>query len=61
MDRIARLLAAAARHPRTAAKGAREFRSDVGMTYGAITRDEAYDAGREIAHRATARRYDTNQ
>lgn len=49
---------AAARHPRIALLGAREFRSGVGMTYDQHSRNDAYDAGREVAHAATFRRYD---
>jgi len=34
-----------------------EFRSGVGMTYG-DKRDEAYDFGRDLAHRLTFRKWD---
>lgn len=44
-------------HPRTALLGALEFRSGVGMTYE-DARDEAYDFGRDLAHRFTFRRWD---
>lgn len=58
MTHIARCIASALRHPRISALGAREFRSGVGMTYDDDTRSAAYDAGRELAHLATFRRYD---
>ncbi len=58
MKHIIRCAASAARHPRVAALGAREFRSGVGMTYGNHALTEAYDAGRELAHIATLRRWD---
>lgn len=58
MKHIIRCAASAARHPRTATLGAREFRSGVGMTYDQDTRSDAYDAGRELAHLATFRRWD---
>jgi hypothetical protein len=58
MNHIATCIKLAARHPRTALIGAREFRSGVGMTYDAPTRSDAYDAGRELAHLATLRRWD---
>lgn len=58
MTHIAQCLAAAARHPRIAARGVREFRSGVGMTYDDYARSDAYDAGRELAHLATLRRWD---
>lgn len=38
--------------------GAREFRSDLGMTYDDDTLTNAYDWGRETMHRITRRRYD---
>jgi len=34
-----------------------EFKSGVGMTYG-DERDDAYDFGRDLAHRLTFRRWD---
>ena len=58
MNHVTTCIAAAARHPSTALLGAREFRSGVGMTYDDHTRSDAYDAGRELAHIATARRWD---
>jgi hypothetical protein len=58
MKHLIRCAALAARHPRTAALGAREFRSGVGTTYDDPSRSDAYDAGRELAHIATARRWD---
>lgn len=58
MSYLLALAATAARRPRTALRGAREYRSDLGMTYDDPARDEAYDAGRELAHVATGRRYD---
>lgn len=58
MIHVVRCVAAAIRHPRIAALGAREFRSDWGMTYDAPDRSDAYDAGRELAHIATLRRWD---
>lgn len=45
------------RHPKAVFKGALEFRSSLGMTYG-DSRDEAYDFGRELAHRLTLRAWD---
>lgn len=44
-------------HPRVTLQGMWEFRSSLGMTYG-DSRDEAYDFGRELAHRATLRTWD---
>lgn len=58
MKHIANCLTAAARHPRIAALGGREFRSGFGMTYDDHTRSNAYDAGRELAHLLTLRRWD---
>jgi len=58
MRHVLHCLAAAARHPRIAVLGAREFRSGVGMTYDRYSRSEAYDAGRELAHIATFRRWE---
>ena len=50
-------LMAALKHPREAFLGFREFRSGVGMTYE-DARDDAYDLGRDLAHRLTLRRWD---
>ena len=50
-----------ARHPRIAALGAREYTDSTGRTYDGdpdSPRSRAYDSGRELAHIATARRYD---
>ena len=58
MRHIATVLASAARHPRAAALGAREFRSGMGMTYDNYVLSCAYDAGRELAHMLTRRRWD---
>lgn len=58
MKHIIHCAASAARHPRIAALGAREFRSGVGMTYDDPSRSDSYDAGRELAHLATFRRWD---
>jgi hypothetical protein len=63
MIHLLRCLTSAARHLGIAARGAREFRSAFGMTYDDNSwsaRSEAYDAGRELAHIATRRRYDAS-
>lgn len=55
-------LRAAARHPRVALLGAREFRWSSGVTYDGdptSPRSEAYDSGCELAHIGTLRRWDT--
>lgn len=54
-------LRSATRYPRLAIKGAREFRSGLGMTYGIYEMQEAYDAGRELLHIVTCRRYETGE
>lgn len=56
--RIVDLLGTAVAHPHLAAMGAREFRSTVGMSWDDPTRSDAYDAGRELAHITTRRRWD---
>lgn len=58
MTHILHCLLAAARHPRIAALGAHEFRDGVGMSYDDPAHSEAYDAGRELAHIVTRRRFD---
>lgn len=58
MNHIIRCVKSAARHPRIALLGAQEFRSGVGMTYDDDNRSSAYDAGRELAHIGTFRRWD---
>lgn len=58
MKRWLAVLLIGLRYPRTAALGAKEFRGGVGMTYDDPARSDAYDAGREIAHAATLRRYE---
>lgn len=58
MKHIIRCAASAVRHPMTALLGAREFRGGVGMSYDNYARSEAYDAGRELAHVVTFRRWD---
>jgi hypothetical protein len=55
---IVRCVHSAARHPRIATLGATEFRSGVGMTYDDQSRSDAYDAGRELAHIGTFRRFE---
>lgn len=52
-----KMLRTALRHPLIAMKGALEFRSGLGATYG-DGRDEAYDFGRDLAHRITFRKWD---
>ena len=60
MNRILALLALVARRPRTALRGAAEFRSDLTTSYDwpAI---ESYDAGRELAHAVTLRRFEESR
>ena len=38
--------------------GLREFRSDITTTLATMREYDAYDKGREFAHRVTLRRYD---
>jgi hypothetical protein len=45
-------------HPVIAIQGAREFRSSIGMTWDDDAKNEAYDFGRELAHRLTFRKWD---
>lgn len=52
------LMAWAVAAPTVAIRGAWEFRSGSGLTFEDDRRNNAYDAGREIAHLATFRRYD---
>jgi hypothetical protein len=47
----------AARHPRVAWLGMREFRTDCTTHYD-YPLIESYDAGRELAHMVTLRRFD---
>ena len=58
MRHITKCLIAASRHPRLALKGVREFRSSLGLTFLTYDQCNAYDAGRELAHIATFRKYD---
>ena len=59
MLRILRTVAYALRRPRIAAIGVREFRSALGLSWDDEPgKSEAYDAGRELAHIATLRRFD---
>lgn len=58
MKHFASCLLSAARYPSFALDGAREFRSSVGITYVDPIRSESYDAGRELAHILTLRRWD---
>lgn len=48
----------ALRNPKITLLGAREFRSSLGMSYDSHARCEAYDFGREMAHRVTMRRFE---
>jgi hypothetical protein len=59
MRHVIQCLRYALRYPRLALMGAREFRGSVGMTYGIYEMQEAYDAGRELAHLVTGRRYES--
>jgi hypothetical protein len=52
------VLRSALRHPCVAALGAWQFRRAFGVRYGSGRRD-AYDAGCELAHLLTFRRYDS--
>ena len=48
-------------HPFIFFRGMYEFRSDFGMTYDDTScspRSQAYDYGRDLAHRLTFRRFD---
>ena len=45
-------------HPIIAVQGAREFRSSFGMSWDDPAKSEAYDLGRELAHRLTFRKWD---
>lgn len=57
--RTIRLFRYALAHPKTAARGAWEFRGGVGLNFpDDDARSEAYDAGRELAHIATLRYFD---
>jgi hypothetical protein len=58
MKRTLNLFRSAASHPRLAAMGAREFRLGFGMSWDDPDKSDAYDAGRELAHIATARKFD---
>ena len=49
---------AALAHPRIAFMGAREYRGTFGMSYEDGSMSESYDAGRELAHILTLRRYE---
>jgi hypothetical protein len=55
---LAHCIGYALRHPLIAATGAVEFRSGTGITYADPVRSESYDAGRELAHIITGRRWD---
>lgn len=57
MRRLLSLLRSAARHPRVAALGVREFRLSA-TTHVDGDLIESYDAGRELAHVVTLRRYE---
>lgn len=55
----ARALKAAITNPHIAWMGAREFRGSSGMTWDTSeTKNEAYDFGRDLAHKLTLRRWD---
>lgn len=58
MIHLFKCLASAVRHPTAAALGAREYRTDFTTSYDDPDLLESYDAGRELAHIATRRRYD---
>lgn len=48
----------AARRPRLALLGAREFRSAFTTHFNDAEKLESYDSGRELAHMVTLRRYE---
>lgn len=48
----------AARHPRAALLGVREFKDSVTTSFDDEDLLESYDAGRELAHIVTLRRHD---
>jgi hypothetical protein len=54
---LVRCLISAARRPRIAALGVREFRTDCTTSFDYPELD-SYDSGRELAHMVTLRRYD---
>lgn len=61
LARLTRVLGYALRRPRTAWLGAREFRSDLTPHFEDYDALESYDAGRELAHLLTLRRYDSSR
>lgn len=58
MKHAIRCIRQALRHPGAAIRGAAEFRTDLTSHYDDPDVLESYDSGRELAHIATARRYD---
>ena len=58
MKHIVYCITQAARHPRIALLGAREFRLDCTTGHDSQDKLESYDSGRELAHLFTFRHWD---
>lgn len=58
MKHIAHCITQAARHPRAAVLGVREYRTDFTTSFEDDDLLSSYDAGRELAHIVTLRRHD---
>jgi hypothetical protein len=59
MRHLRHVVTYALRRPRIALLGAREFRRAFTTHFDDLDRLESYDAGRELAHVLTFRRYDS--